>query len=177
LVIISPSGSGKSYIVTTLCNQFPYGVLYFEIKEPKMFATRLAKEIGMKMDLMDLALGYVSEKYVSYYKSHSSKIDVVFGALTDAAKKYKRIYGKVPVIVIDSVDLLAKQDEHTFHRLLTHAKVLANSDLLKVALVSSEGKVVPVLNKHSYMNRLDVLEIGDISDQQAMEYLLQRGIP
>ena len=83
----------------------------------------------------------------------------------------------MPVIVIDGVDLLAKQDGRTLHRLLTHAKVLANSDLLKVALVNSEGNVVPVLNKHSYMNRSNILEIGDISDQQAMEYWLQRDVP
>ena len=92
----------------------------------------------------------------------------------DAAKK---IHGKVPVIVIDGVDLVAKHDGHTLHRLLTHAKVLANNDLLKVALVSSEGNIVPVLNEHSYMTRSIILEIGDISDEQAMEYLLQRGVP
>ena len=57
-------------------------MLYFEIKEPETFATRLAEEIGMAPgNLIDLVLGYVSEKYVSYNdledKSHSSKIDVV----------------------------------------------------------------------------------------------------
>jgi len=164
-ILIGPSGSGKSYIVRKLCNQFSHGVLYFEIKEPENFAIWLAEEVGMKLaprNLMDLALGYVSKKYVTHYdlesKSHPNKIDVVFGALEDAAIKYRRIHGKVPVIVIDGVDLVAKHDEHTIHWLLTHAKVLANDVLLKIVLVSSEGNIVPILNKYSYLNRSETLE-------------------
>ena len=85
--------------------------------------------------------------------------------------------GQVPVLVIDGVDLLAKHNEELCCQLITNAKILANRKILNVVLVSSEGSVVPLLNKLSATNRSVICEIGDIgTDDHAHAFLMQNGV-
>ena len=44
-VILGPSGSGKTYAVRKVCNEYPHGVLYYEIKLPEAFIDGLSREV------------------------------------------------------------------------------------------------------------------------------------
>lgn len=48
-VILGPSGSGKTYAVHKVCNEYPHGILYYEIKLPEGFIDGLSREVGMKI--------------------------------------------------------------------------------------------------------------------------------
>lgn len=78
----------------------------------------------------------VSDKYIHYYNLKDNtqlcQLDTVFKALRQAAHHYTKRYGKVPVLFIDGADLLTKFDKEFTSHLISHAKVLANSDLLRV---------------------------------------------
>jgi len=46
-LLMGPPGTGKSVLVTYLCNKYPEGVLYLEVGKPLTFPYDLAKEVGM----------------------------------------------------------------------------------------------------------------------------------
>ena len=92
----------------------------------------------MPTNFWDLILGYISDRYIHYYKLKDDiqlcQLDTVFKALRLAAHQYTTRYGKVPVLFIDGADLLTKFDKEFTSHLISHAKVLANSDLLRIVL-------------------------------------------
>ena len=181
-IVMGPSGSGKTYAVRNLCNLFPQGVLYYEVKVPGSFVEGLSKEVGMKTSpstILDLALGYFSPRYTHYYMLPGSQVNgigLVLEVLEKAASQFKVEFGRIPVLIIDGVDLLAKHDEELCLQLITLSKILANTNQLKVILVSSEGSIVPMLEGISATNRGIMYEIGDIKDEDAIYYLMKRGI-
>ena len=174
-VIIGPSGSGKTQAVRELSNNFPRGDLYYEITEPSGFVRSL-KEMGMKLKptiFLDLVLNYISESYCHYHvlpKCQLDGIDYTIGVLENAAMRYTKKYGEVPVLFVDGVDILTKRDAKLCHTLLTRVKILANGNKLKVVLVSSEGTIISLLKKLSAANRARVYEISDMEEQQATRY-------
>ena len=98
--------------------------------------------------------------------------------LKEASKMFQAKYKKMPVLFIDSIDVLAEEDEKLVTSLLSHAKYLANQDLLKVVLISSEGSVMPIIRRFSGANRVPkIFEITDVDDSCATEYLIGNGIP
>ena len=83
--------------------------------------------------------------------------------------------GKVPLLCIDGVDLLAKRDEKLCTTLISLAKLMANTNRLKIILISSEGAIMPFLETLSAVNRC-LYEIGDLDKEQAMDYLLGKNM-
>lgn len=62
-IILGPSGTGKTTIVSNLCKKYPEGVIYVEITEPLRFPTQLAARMGMRLgpsNMEDVLLGYLS---------------------------------------------------------------------------------------------------------------------
>ena len=100
-------------------------------------------------------------------------LDEVLGVVVNVAKSYCQKYGKVPVVCIDSIDLLAKRDKQLCETLIALAKVLANRNLLELVLKSSEGAIMPFLEVLSTANRADVYEIGDLSEEKAVSFLMK----
>ena len=128
---------------------------------------------------IDLALSYVSTSYCHYHQLPESQVaglDMVLKVLSDVAKLYTRKSGKVPLLCIDGVDLLAKRDEKLCSALISLPKPMANTNILKVVLVRSEGTIMPFLEKLSAVNRCLVYQIGDLDDDQAMAYLLSQNV-
>ena len=181
-IINGPSGSGKTQAVRELCNKFPEGTLYYEVCEPSFFVKCLSHEIGMKTvptTVLDLALSYVSGAYCHYHvlpEYQPGGFAQVIDVLENSAAEYSKKYGKVPVLFIDGVDILAKHDEELFCALITRAKILANCKKLKIVLISSEGTVMPLLKQLSAVNRAIVYEIGDIEKEKATQYLIKTGM-
>lgn len=183
VVVIGPSGCGKTTAIREVCNKFPKGVVYTEIMEPRTFVRKLSNALNMKVaprNFLDVLLGYVSERYTQYHvlpESQPEGINTIAELLIKVAKRYKQYYGKIPILVIDGVDLLAKNEPEACASLVIQSKILANEGLLKVVLVSSEGTIMPILDRLSAMNRGLIYEVGDVSYEKAHNYLTLNGIP
>ena len=81
---------------------------------------------------------------------------------------------RTPVLVIDGVDLIAKSNGDLFLTPIDRAKYLVNLGVLRIVFVSSEGSVLPLVDKISSCSRIsNFLEIFDISDEDAETYLCQ----
>ena len=55
-------------------------------------------------------------------------------------------------------------------------QVLANTNKLRVVLISSEGTIMPLLAKLSATNRVIIYEVGDVHDDDAVWYLVRGGV-
>lgn len=89
----------------------------------------------------------------------------IFTALEKAARQYKCEHGKILTLFIDSADVL-KTQEDLFMQLVHEAKVFANAEILTVAFVSS---------KVSILRHQRILEMADIEDDKAINFLMRNG--
>ena len=184
-VIIGPSGNGKTFTMRELCNRFPEGVLYYHITSPESFVSGLSKEIRMKSmptTILDLILGFVSVRYANYHElpifPSSSGLHKVLNVLGDVSMQYIRERKKVPVLVIDGVEMLAKYKKELFETLITQAKLLAKENQLRILLVinDDDNDGIPLLSKFSATNYAWFYEMGDIPNEEALHYLMNNGI-
>jgi len=81
------------------------------------------------------------------------------------------------VLIVDAADYLAKKDPAFFADLQDFAKVCADVGTLRVAFVSSEGTALPLMQASSAWSRaLAPFEVQDIADDEAVAYLVGRGV-
>ena len=158
-------------------------MLYYNVCEPEMFTKELAEEIGMKVgpsNIFDLILGYFSSDLFLYYHLPENKneaVSTIFKTLASAARKFKSKYGTTPTLFIDGTDVLAKFEENVFLHILQHAKELANGEVLTIVFVSSEGSILPLIQKSSTFSRsVKMFEVADINDHEATDHLENAGI-
>jgi len=69
----------------------------------------------------------------------SADLNTILQAISQASQRYKQKHGKSPVLVIDNLTALAKDDWVTFKKLIQFAKKEADAGRLRVAFVASEG--------------------------------------
>ena len=178
-VVIGPSGTGKTAVLRKLCLRRPEGIVYYEVFDPVCFAQDLGKAAGMVLrptGVIDFVFSYLTQNsYPQYHviPNDESGVAYVLDKLGEQAEKFKSKYGRQPVLVIDGVDLLAKEDKQVFLKLVDRAKFLSNSRTVKVVLVSSEGSVIPLIKKSSSRSRMaKIVEVVDIPDDKALQYLM-----
>jgi len=131
--------------------------------------------------VFDLFLEYIANRYTDYHVLPDSQLlamDLVTKVLKETALKYKAKHnGEVPILCIDSVDLLAKHDRELCCKLVTIAKVMAKDNLFQIILVGSDGTIMTLIKGMSAMNRAFVYEIGDLGDDEAERYLMMNNVP
>ena len=92
--------------------------------------------------------------------------------LVKAASEYKRKHGLAPCLVLDSMDIVARDNEHLFRLVQNFAKMCADKRILRVVFVFSDGTALPLLESNSAVSRADEsLEVGDLTDAEAIAYL------
>ena len=179
-VIIGPSGTGKTALIREICNDHPQGTLYFEALNDDVPGS-LARAIGIRTapaapTLTEIILPKVSSRYelsVPLPSDRKLALHLVLDILHSRAKKC----GIPTRLFIDGADFIAKYQPELYVSLLDHAKVYANSKDITIILVSSEGNVMPLIEKASSSSRkAEIVEVGDIDVSDAEEYLLKNGI-
>jgi hypothetical protein len=82
------------------------------------------------------------------------------------------------VLVLDSVDILAKQIQEFLMFLQDFAKKKADKDNLRIVFITSDGSALPLLISNSSWSRAEKppFEVGEISDEDANDYLKKNGI-
>ena len=177
-VVIGPSGTGKTAMLRKVCRRRPEGVLYYEVFDPVCFAQDLGEAAGMIQrpeGIIDFVFTYLTQNLYPQYHvipSDESAIAYVLDKIGEQAKKFKSKHGNTLVLVIDGIDLLAKDNKQVFLKIVDRAKFLSNSRTLKVILVSSEGSVMPLIQKSPSRSRMaKIVEVVDIPNKEAIRYL------
>ena len=83
------------------------------------------------------------------------------------------------VLVIDSADRIAKDDPVFLGKLQDVAKDCADDGNLSIVIILNDSSALPVMMARSSWSRAKKphFEIGEIPDDQAVEYLTKKGIP
>ena len=156
-VVFGAAGTGKSNILRHICKEhykanvfkrtMNYikknkadritefgGILYVELGSNERIAQEIAKTCGISIEpnILDM----VATRMVPTWKKHltlpsdseSKAVATVFPVILRGGLQYKIKHKKVPVLIIDGADLVAKNDENLFKALVEWAKRGANED-------------------------------------------------
>jgi len=167
--------------------EYPRGAVYFSAPEtPHKFSTGLARVVGYEAEVLDL-VGALRRYFSQTTKEESSPRAKeeplatwipLSDALSDVASKYHAKHNRPMVLVIDAADYVAKEDPKFLQYLQNFAKSSADSNVLRVVFVTSEGTTLPQMAASSAMNRAIVFEVRDLEDDAvAIDYLVKRGVP
>ena len=185
-IVYGPAGCGKTTIIKSLATEFPRGVFYYLVDHDVDFAENLARAVGLKTapeGVLDYALSWLNPAYTPpLYRLKGEPMTVKAGVLCriikDAAERYTKRYGDMPVLFLDGCDILAKRDASVVETLIQFAKTFADDRVMTIVLVSSDGSILPILHKSSLCTARSVIfEVGDISDESAIKYLTSNGLP
>ena len=186
-VVLGPSGTGKSFVTRAACYANPSWILYHELFGADTAANELATVAGFRegKGFFDSIFGFIVPKiekrpYYELPEEPCQALDRVLSIVGDRSKYLikKKKLDRMPCFVIDGVDLLAKYNPRAFQGLVKSSKLLANQGELQVILVSSEGHVMPFIESSSEANRSNgVVEILDITDDAAKDFLMNGGMP
>ena len=187
-VIVGENGAGKTTAVRQAlsASKSPKGAVYFNCPESvELFSVNLAGLIGFR-DQLDIS-GGAQRRIESTTKEEKVPVPsdeplATFNrlrqSLIDAAAKFKAKNGRPMVLVIDSADRLAKDNPAFLGKLQGFAKDCADGGNLRIVFISSDGSALPQLMTRSSWSRAKKppFEIGEIPDDQAVEYLTKKGV-
>jgi hypothetical protein len=96
----------------------------------------------------------------------------------EAAITFKKKHGRPIALIIDSVELIAEKKPEFLADLQTFAKKMTDDGILRVVFVcSGGGSVLKQLDSENASSRsLDPFEVGDICDEDAIEFLTGNGV-
>ena len=100
----------------------------------------------------------------------------LFAKLKVVGAAYLAKYGRPPVLVVDGADVLYKKHPEFLTNLQTLAKNAADANALRVVFVMSEKAAFEMLQSHSHASRSEVFVVGDIDDNEAVEFLVSSGV-
>jgi hypothetical protein len=182
-VIVGAAGTGKSTAVRKAIVKLnkPKGAVYF--LPPTLlsgFSTALAhalgyyRPIGWANRVVRFLSGETKEEAAAppiTAEPHATW-SALEPSLVKAAALYREKHGAPPVLVLDGMDLVAKKNPAFFLEIQDFAKKCADTGILSLVLVFSDGRALPLLQASSAITRAGVIyEVGDISDADATAWL------
>ena len=118
-IILGPTGTGKSYVVTKVCHEYHSRVIYYHVMAPKSLPLDLASAVDMK--LRPRMFDHLVNRYFPGFENHfilpkgfEEALAFVFETINDQAKILKEKTGDVVTLVLDGVDLVAKKSDDDF---------------------------------------------------------------
>lgn len=183
-VILGPKGSGKSYLTRSACNKHPEGFLYCDASSSTEFSQLLAETIGIPTKptgLYDLIMRCFGSKNTYYYnipEDNVAAVGFMLDILNQRAIEFqmkRREKFSQPCLFIDGADKIAECQPEVFAKLVDVAKK-RYEPRIGIIFVSNGGPTLHYLDHKSLEPRLRKIEIPDISDQEAMTYLISDGM-
>lgn len=183
VVVVGAAGTGKSTAVRKALLDLakPRGVVYFlpptllsgfssglasalGYYRPIRWADRVARLLSGESKEEPAAPPHASEQHASWQSLEP--------VLLSAATNYRDRHKAPAVLVLDGMDLVAREAPDLFLKVQDFAKKCADLGVLRLVLVFSDGAALPLLQSSSAITRADVIyEVGDIADEEASEWL------
>ena len=184
VVILGEKGVGKSTAVRQTLAQLehPRGAIY--VMTPSSgrgaFLLELVEATTYRQALNLAARVRRFFAGVTMSESDSTDYDVLWTQLErklrDVGAAYLAKYGRPPVLVVDGADVLYKKNPEFLTDLQTLAKNAADANTLRVVFVMSEKAAFEMLQSHSHSSRSKIFVVGDIDDNEAVEFLVSSGV-
>ncbi|KJE92336.1 hypothetical protein CAOG_08693 [Capsaspora owczarzaki ATCC 30864] len=182
-VFIGEVGCGKTTAVLDAIRANSTGIVYHIVQSELIVDVpkRLAGSLAFEPNQFTFTEGYLKDCSVEMHQIASAEEPfkswaILDFSLRDVAAQFKTKHGHPATLVIDAVDMIAQQGPALLHAIQKFAKAAADEQLLNVVLVTCDVSNLPELKASSAMTRARVVEVGDLTDQQAVTYLVRRDI-
>ena len=194
-IVFGAAGTGKSNVLRHICKERydqsqlnpkkPAGVLYVELGSDARFSHKLAEICGIPLEpnIIEVAIAKIFPSWKRHLTlsldNTKTALAEVFSVIEEGGLLYKKKEKKVPVLIIDGADIIAKNDMELFFGLLEWAKKCANEDTVLVVMGSSDGHVLRTVDKHSCKSRAaPLVEVEDFPKFNDLKDLFdRRGVP
>ena len=161
-IIVGPGGTGKSTAVRKAVHALiaegaggaGAGVVYFTTRELRAdFSQDLARAVGYRtpIDFIDRMRRYITGEIkeqaappLQRYEPRASW-SPLSRLLMSAAKLHKARHGTAPTLVLDAMDVIAKNDAAFFGEVQGFAKACADGGILRIVFIFSDGDALPLL--------------------------------
>jgi KaiC/GvpD/RAD55 family RecA-like ATPase len=190
VVIVGEHGTGKSTAVRSVVRNRTgdKGAVYVNTPlDVYKFSRVLATAVDFTWDVVDLPGGVRRMLSLTTKEETTPKradeplksFTSVAGAIAAAAVKFKQQYGRSAVLIIDSAEIIAKDNPAFFAKMQDFAKQMTDAGNLRLVFVFSDGTALEQMQTRSALSRArePVYEVGDISDEDAVKYLMGRKVP
>lgn len=179
--VLGEVGTGKSKAIRTAIYalDYPKGVIY--CNEPHAayeWAWKLASSLGFRPSrtIVDDLISRIWHIYPVgrlqpvVAKEPEATWNLLLPVLERAAEKYKDKHGRPPVLVVDGAEQIRRGNPQFYQQLQWFAKVQAASSSMIVIFVCC-GTVEHLRELRNVWRMQHVLEVRDVSTQQAVEYV------
>jgi hypothetical protein len=173
--VYGASGTGKSTSVRKLVRSSKGGLLYSELTGD--FSLDLARAVGYRspIDILGRLRRLVNGESADplHALGHMQRWYPLSRMIRKAASLYTERHGRAPTLVLDAMDQLAESEPAYFSLVLDFAKACADTGVLRVVLVFSQGSALPLLQASPALSRCGpICEVGDIGDAEAEAHLV-----
>ena len=181
-VILGEKGVGKSTAVRQTIKQLEdsRGVIYIMAPsaDSSAFVARLAETTKYRkaVDFWGRLRRHIADDRASVSEASVGLWPRLEKKLLEVGKAYLAKYKRPPVLVIDAADKIYKKDPDLLFDIQALAKDGADSGCLRVVFVISETSAFEMLESHSHASRSEVFVVGEIEDNEAVEYLVSKDI-
>ncbi|KJE91904.1 hypothetical protein CAOG_08649 [Capsaspora owczarzaki ATCC 30864] len=181
-VVVGETGCGKTSAVLDAIRPNRTGIVYHIVKSEVLVSVPglLAGSLAFEPNQFKFADAYLVDRGATLKDKPAEEPfkswEALVADLEIVAAQFKAKHGHPATLVIDAVDMIAKKGPELLHVIQDFAKSAADANLLNVVLVTSDGSTLPALKESSAMTRARVVEVGDLTDQQAVTYLVRRDI-
>lgn len=120
---------------------------------------------------------YGIARYFSNYVPQTTRLNLedVLKVIEKAAQAYRNLYGKIPILVIDNINVLATCSPAYLNILQKQAKSWADKSILTVVFVASDGAAPPLMKRDSASSCAEVFVVQGVSNVDAVRYLKALG--
>ncbi|KAI9782085.1 MAG: hypothetical protein M1839_005431 [Geoglossum umbratile] len=170
-LVIGEHGTGKTSLIQLIVNSLkkPKGVVYVMIPNTDDVNTNPT----IVIDAVKKALGWSVDPVLDS-RDTATTIFEVFDVFSRVALRYRNAHQAIPVLVVDNTNKLPTLLLAQFQ---DFAKEASDSGIATVIFVSSEGRIPRRMRERSAWSRVQrVFEIGDVSRDEALQYLRLHGI-
>ncbi|KAI9779927.1 MAG: hypothetical protein M1839_007083 [Geoglossum umbratile] len=170
-LVIGEHGTGKTSVVQLAVDSLkkPKGIVYVMIPNTDEVNTNPT----IVIDAVKKALGWSSDLVLDS-RNTSTHIFEVLDTFSRVALRYRKAHQAIPVLIIDNANRLPQL---LLAQIQDFAKEASDSGIATVIFVSSEGRIPRRMRERSAWSRVKrVFEIGDVSRDEALQYLRLKGI-
>ena len=184
-IVFGAAGTGKSNVLRHICQERwkrdvksqsnPSGVLYVELGSDARFAHKIAETCGIPLEpnIIEVVIATLFPAWKRHLilpqNDEITALAQVFSIIEEGGLLYKKTYCKVPVLIIDGADIVAKNNRKLFDGLLEWAKKCANEDSVLVVMGSSDGHVLRYVDKQACKSR--AAPFVEVTDFPTCDYI------
>jgi hypothetical protein len=188
VLVMDAHGTGKSTAVRRVIRnrQGVNGAVYVNVPDDvSEFGDAVSEAVGYTGDVVDLIAGLrrrvnaTTKEERAPLPSNEPMVtwNRVSRSIKAAAITFCEKHGRPAALIIDSAELIAKENPKFLSLLQTFAKKMTDDGILRVVFVSSDGSVFKQLDSENASSRsLDPYEVGDICDEDAVVFLTGKGV-